>query len=70
MRKRRANPGEGLRPRMLAWFEANPGEMMDEQTAALKFDVTRRYARNMLSILKAEGVVGKITGFMLKRGGE
>lgn len=55
----------GLRPKLIQWLEQHPGEIIHERQVAEMFGVNRRYARNMLSILKAEGVAEKLTGFRL-----
>lgn len=48
----------GLRPRLIDWFKsAPPGETITSRDVAVKFGVSYRYAKNTLSILKAEGLV-------------
>ncbi len=47
----------GLRPALAKWFENNPMDMLSPQDVADRWDVHIRYARNVLSILKNEGLI-------------
>nr|WP_297388206.1 hypothetical protein [uncultured Roseateles sp.] len=55
-------PIKSLRERLLEWFEAAPpGECLSAVDVSVKFGVTLRYARNTLSVLKAEGAIQRET---------
>jgi hypothetical protein len=56
-----------LRARLDTFFESNPTEMLAAKDVALKFNVSLRYARNALSILKNEGALERVTCWRVNR---